>query len=159
VGRTALAAALALGVGLPLAVHAQSRRPPIASGKPKVDLVDTVGCVERKGGTPATWWLTSAANPKTTTVGFVTETDLESARSLPLGSNSFQLIGVADFLDAEALLQDPERSKFTTPATANATAQLRVGRKVLVKGLFLDTDGQKRINLTQVISLAEVCGS
>jgi hypothetical protein len=157
--RTVLAATFAVGFGLSLVAHAQTRRPPIASGKPKVDLVETVGCVERKSGTPVTWWLTSAANPKTTTVGFVTVTDVESARSLPLGNNSFQLIGVDDFLDAEALLQDPERSKFTTPETANATAQLRVGRKVLVKGLFIEADGQKRINLTQVISLADACGS
>jgi hypothetical protein len=157
--RTALAAALAVGFGLPLAIHAQARRPPIASGKPKVELVDIVGCVERKAGSPDTWWLTNAASPKTTTVGFVTATDVDSAKSLPLGSNSFLLLGAVDFLDAEAVVKDPERSKFTTPATANATAQLRAGRKVLVKGLLLDGEGEKRINLTQVVSLADACGS
>lgn len=107
----------------------------------------------------ATWWLTSAAPPKTTTVGFVTAKDVDSAKGLPLGSNSFLLIGAVDFLDADALVKDPERLKFTTPATANGTAQLKAGRKVLVKGLLLDSEGEKRINLTQVISLADVCGS
>ena len=157
--RTALAAALAVGFGWPLVVQAQARRPPIASGKPKVDLVDTIGCVERKDGNPVAWWLTRAAPPKTTAVGFVTASDVDSAKSLPLGTNSFLLIGAVDFLDPDALVQDPERSKFTTPATANGTAQLRAGRKVFVKGLLLDADGQKRINLTQVISLADACGS
>jgi hypothetical protein len=139
-------------------LHAQAR-PPIAAGKPKVDLVDVVGCVERKGGAPDTWWLRNAANPKVTTVGFVTASDVESAKNLSLGANSFELIGVVDFLDRETLLHDPDRSKFVTPETANATGQLRAGRKVLVKGLLLDADGHKRINLTQVISLAETCGS
>ncbi|OFW24726.1 MAG: hypothetical protein A3H97_20105 [Acidobacteria bacterium RIFCSPLOWO2_02_FULL_65_29] len=157
--RATWAAALGIGFGLSLAPHAQTRRPPIASGKPKVDLVETVGCVDRKAGNPVTWWLTRAADPRITTAGFVTTTDVESAKSLPLGTNALQLIGVSDFVDAEALLQEPERSRFTTSETANATGQLRAGRKVLVKGLFIEADGQKRINLTQVISLAAICGS
>jgi hypothetical protein len=157
--RTALAVAFAVGLGFLPVLHAQARRPPIAVGKPKVDLVDVVGCVERTAGVAGAWWLRNAATPKVTTVGFVTATDVESAKSLPLGANSFELIGVTDFLDPDALLQDPDRSKFVKPESANATGQLRPGRKVLVKGLILEADGQKRINLTQVIGLADACGT
>ena len=100
-----------------------------------------------------------SASPKTTTAGFVTAKDVDSAKSLPLGSNSFLLIGAVDFLDADALVKIQSDRNSRRLRRRMATAQLRAGRKVLVKGLLLDGEGQKRINLTQVISLADVCGS
>ena len=77
--------------------------------------------------------------------------------TLSLGSNAYQLIGVADFLDKDGLLQEGQRSQFTTRDTANASGQLRAGRKVIVKGLLIDADGQRRINLTQVVSVSDTC--
>lgn len=146
-----------IGCGLPLTLHAQRGRG--ATGeKPKVDIVQSVGCAERKGGTPESWWLTRAADPRVVGPGMFNTTQVEEARKVALGSQLFQLIGVADFLDAEGLLKSDQRKEFTTKETANATGQLRTGHRVLVKGLLIEGADQKRINLLTVIGLAETCG-
>ena len=74
-----------------------------------------------------------------------------------MGDRDFQLVGVADFLDAESLLEWGERSEFTTAEQANATGELRERRTVLVKGLLIEADPTSRINLLAVVGLAEEC--
>lgn len=166
INRTAVAAALAIGCCLPLVAEAQRGRG--ATGeKPKVDVVQTVGCAERKSGSPPggsgprseleTWWLNRAADPRVSPPGMFNTTQVDEARSATLGSNVFQLIGVADFLDSEGLLKSGRRKEFTTPETANATGQLRSGRKVLVKGLLIEGGDQKGINLLSVIAVGDAC--
>ena len=86
---------------------------------------------------------------------------MEKAKGATLGTNVFRLIGETDFLSVEELLKSGERSRFTTADTANASGQLRAGRKVLVKGLLVvsgDAGGEQRINLMSVVSLADSCG-
>ncbi len=156
--RTVFAAALAIGCGLPLMVHAQRGQQPATGEKPKVDIVQSVGCVERESGDPETWWLKRAAEPKVTQAGMSSTRQIEEAKSVALGTHVFQLIGVADFLDTEGLLRSGQRTQFTTPETANATGQLREGHKVLVKGLLIEAADQKRINLMAVIALTDTCG-
>ena len=160
-GRTAGCVSIGvLLVGLGPNLSAQRGRQGGASPreKPKVDVVQSVGCVERKSGDTETWWLTRAADPRPAPPGVFSTGQIDAARQAPLGANAFQLIGVADFLDADGLLKSGRRSEFTTPQTANATGVLGDGRKVLVKGMLIDAGEGKRINLLTTIRLADSCG-
>ena len=152
-----LASALALLFGLSWVAGAQRGRQGGTGEKPKVDVVQSVGCVERRTGAPDTWWVGRATDPTPGQAGIFSTAQVEAAKSVRLGANTFQLIGVADFLDTDGLLRSSQRREFTTPETANATGQLREGRKVLVKGLLIDSD-VKRINLLAVIALSDSCG-
>jgi len=155
--RAVFVAALCGAIVLPWNVHAQRRRQEASAGKPAVDIVQSIGCVERTAGSPPTWWLSKAADARVTPTGFFNATEVAEAKGLALGQGRFQLIGVADFLDAEGLLQQGKRSEFTTRETANATAQLIEGHKVVVKGLLIEVGTEKRINLMTVVSIADSC--
>jgi hypothetical protein len=154
--RTARAAAVAAVLVIPLSpLGAAPQRGRGASGeKPKVDIVQTVGCAERKSDV---WWLTRAAEPRATTGGIFNSNQVEAAKGTGLGSQSFQLVGTADFVDPEELLRTGQRKEFTTPENVNATGQLRAGRKVLVKGLLVPAADVTRINILSVVALADSC--
>ena len=152
----ATAAAAVIGFGLPATLDAQRGRGGRGGEKPTVDIVQTVGCAERKGGNPETWWLNNAADARVAPPGTFNSNQVDQAKGATLGSAVFQLIGVADFLDSESLLKSGRRKEFTTQETVNATGELRHGRKVLVKGLLIEGD-QKRINLLAVIGLSDNC--
>jgi hypothetical protein len=136
---------------------AQRGRQSNSGEKPAVDVVQSVGCVERRDGNPETWWLTKAVDPRVAQPGIFSTGQIETARGGSLGANTFQLVGVADFLDTEGLLKAGRRREFTTPQNANATGEIRPGRKVLVKGMFITSGETKRINLLNVIGLADSC--
>lgn len=125
---------------------------------PAVEVVHTVGCAERRGG-DADWWLVRAAEPEPTRVGVFNVVEVDAAKSRPLGDHEFRLIGVPEFLGAEALLRAADRGLFTNPDQANATGELRDGRTVLVKALLIDTDPPPRLNLLAVVGLADACGT
>ena len=154
--RTVLALTVVLAATWPMAVHGQ--RPGASDPEPQVEIVQTVGCAERRNGEAVTWWLTRAAEPEVTRRGVFNATQVEEAKDTAPGSREFQLIGVADFLDAESLLAWGERAKFTTAEQVNATAELGEGRWVLVKGLLIEADPSPRINLLAVVGLADDCG-
>jgi hypothetical protein len=180
VSRIAVAAALAIGLGTARGsdvgptfrsgdaraearaysrLAAQRGREGGPAEKPKVEIVQTVGCAERKSGSEnPTWWLVRAADPRGAPAAMFSSTQIEAAKNAAPGTQVFQLIGVADFLDTEGLLGSGQRKEFTTPETANATGALRQGHKVLVKGLLIDAANPKRINLLAVIGLADTCG-
>ncbi len=150
--------ALAIGVvtALTTTLAAQDRSP--ARTQPQVEMVQTTGCVEQRpdGG----WWLTRAAEAEVTRPGVFNHVQVDEVRdALAPGTNEFQLVGVADFLDADGLLATRGRTEFTTPDQANATGELRPGRTVLVKGLLIEDDDLSRINLTAVVGLSDTCGS
>ena len=126
--------------------------------EPQVDIVQTVGCVEMRNDDAATWWLTRAADPTQTRAGVFNENQVEEAKEEALGTGEFQLIGVAEFLDAESLLRFGDRAQFTTADQVNATNELREGRTVLVKGLLIEEGALARINLLAVVGLADTCG-
>ncbi len=147
---------LAAATAFPLAAageQARARRP-----EPQVEFVQTVGCVERRAGDASTWWLTRAAEPTVTRAGVFNEVQVGEARETALGDGEFRLIGFADFLTPEGLLNFGDRALFTDPDQINASGELRPGRTVLVKGLLIETDGESRINLTSVVGLADACG-
>jgi hypothetical protein len=147
------AAALLVGVAV-RATNGQQSRGETPAQKPKVDIVQSVGCAERKSGQ---WWLTRATQAKASEGSFFNAIEVEEVRRLALGTNTYQLIGVADFLDTDGLLREGQRSQFTTRETANASGQLREGRKVVVKGLLIVASERPRINLTQVVSVSGTC--
>jgi hypothetical protein len=155
---TTAAAWLAVGLSLSTVVAAQRNRGAASGEKPAVDVVQTLGCVDQRAGTPETWWLRQAAEPRVVQPGVFAVAQVDSARGAALGSQAFQLIGVADFLDVDGLLKSGHRSEFTTPQNANATGALRPGRKVLVKGMLITTSDPKRINLLNVVALTDSCG-
>ena len=155
--RTALTAGLLVAAtAFPLAAaggqQARPRRP-----EPQVQFVQTVGCVERRTRVESTWWLTRAAEPTVARAGVFNEVQVGEARETAFGDGEFRLIGFADFLTPEGLLNFGDRALFTDPDQINASGELRPGRTVLVKGLLIETDGESRINLTSVVGLADAC--
>ncbi len=157
-GGAAVACAALLGVMLSFPTVVTGQRGRAASGeKPAVDIVQTAGCVEQRTGSPETWWLQKAVEPRVVQPGVFSVAQVNTARAAAAGSQTFQLIGVADFLDVDGLLKSGRRSEFTTRQNANATGELRPGRKVLVKGMLITASDPKRINLLNVVSLADSC--
>jgi len=152
-------AALALWPGVLPAVDAATPHPqtPQARRTPQVEMVQAVGCVEQRTGN--NWWLTRASEPEVSPPGVFNQVQVDAVlAALALGTREFELVGVADFLDAEGLLAIGNRADFTSPDQVNATGELRQGRTVLVKGLLIEADGVSRVNLTTVVGLAERCG-
>lgn len=129
---------------------------PSAPVKPQVDIVQTVGCIERRGAGGEQWWLIHAAPPTVTREGVFTTRDVEAAKEVRRGTRDFRLVGEADYLDREQLLRSQNRAEFTRPEQANAAGALREGRTVLVKGLLIKGD-EERINLLAVTPLADAC--
>jgi hypothetical protein len=154
--RTVRVAALLTAALYPLV--SQGQPPAAGTEDPKVDIVQTVGCVEQRSDTDVTWWLTHAADPEVASPGPFEDPQVDDARSQETGSREFHLIGVAEFVDAATLLASGDRALFTTADQVNATNELRQGRFVLVKGLLIDADGNARINLLSVVGLADTCG-
>ena len=120
--------------------------------KSAVDMVASVGCATKDD---ETWTLTQASEPISTGAPFSSREEIEEASGIPLGSGAYVLIGVADFLAPEELLDEFQRAEFTSVDSVNSTGALADGHRILVKGLFIEN---QRINLTSVIGLTERCG-
>ena len=120
--------------------------------KPTIDIVSSIGCATQDG---ATWTLTRASDPVVSEVPFASAAEIEEAQSTSLGSNTYTLVGVADFLAIDGLLDQFQRAEFTARESVNSTGSLVTGHRVLVKGLFIEN---QRVNLTSVISVADSCG-
>lgn len=152
----AIGAAYLWSGGLLAAEGSAGQQTSPARPKPQVEMVQAVGCVEPRGA--STWWLTRASEPEVSPPGMFNRVQVDAVlAALKLGSLEFQLVGVADFLDADGLLATGNRADFTEPDQVNATGELREGRTVLVKGLLIKADDVSRINLTTVVGLAETC--
>ncbi len=155
--RTAFAVGLMMATAWSATVQGQFGGLTARLKDPQVQIVQTVGCVEQRGDDAGGWWLTRAAEPTVVKPGVFDETQVEEANDTAPGSREFQLIGVAEFLDAKSQLEWGDRAEFTTADQVNATNELREGRTVLVKGLLIDPDGDARINLLSVVGLADTC--
>ena len=88
---------------------------------------------------------------------YSSDSEIEEAQTVSLGSNRFQLIGVAEFLDVEGLLDQFQRADFTARESVNSTGQLKAQHKLLIKGLYIQDADPSRINITSVIVLADSC--
>src|SRR5262245_4047552 len=110
-----------------------------------------VGCAARTSE-PHIWDLTRAGGRVESSRAGITTTEKDQLAKQPLGPNTYQLIGVADFVDAATSRTIGDRAKILTPARVNATGMLVSGHKVAVKGLLIDAS-PPRINLTSVVDL------
>jgi hypothetical protein len=123
--------------------------------KPTVPLVSAVGCAQRTA--EGAWTLTNASDPVEVRVLFMSAKEVEAGRKQALGTNRYTLIGTPEFLTKDELLKSGQRAEFTRPEVANATGQLQHGRKLLVKGLLITAQNERRLNLVAVQQLADIC--
>jgi hypothetical protein len=123
--------------------------------QPQAPLVTVVGCVARTptGGR----MLTSASPPHVSTIVHADAGEIQTAASVAGGPAVYQLIGTADFGSRDELLGQAQRRLFTRPDTANATGELRPGRRVAVKALLVDGSMGRTLNLLSVQPIADTC--
>ena len=150
-----VAAAASTAAAWPTAALAQGEA--AAKTKPQVEIVQTLGCAEQRDDGATGWWLVRAVDPEVSRAGVFNVDQVAEAKETALGTGEYELIGVADFLDADSLLKSGDRAQFTTPEQVNATGELSAGHRVLVKGLLIEAEPAKRINLLAVLGLADRC--
>ncbi|OLC80188.1 MAG: hypothetical protein AUJ01_14395 [Acidobacteria bacterium 13_1_40CM_3_65_5] len=114
-------------------------------------IVVVVGCAG-KTAAPHIWELKQAGARLESSRAGITTSEKDQLAKQPLGQNTYQLIGVADFVDAQTSASIGDRAKILTPSRVNATGMLVSGHKVAVKGLLIDAS-PPRINLTSVVDL------
>ena len=149
--RVAIAWAAVTLVVVPAVTRANGQRPATA-GTP---VVLVVGCA-RQSARPYIWELTQAgAADESRRLGITTEEKAQLG-TRRLGQNTYQLIGVADFVDVETSRQIGVRGEILAPSRVNTTAMLVSGHRVAVKGLYIDGT-PARINLTSVVDLGRSC--
>lgn len=144
--------AFAVGCALVATIGAQQRD----LSKPTVELVSVIGCAGL-GSTPSDWTLTSATEATVVESPFTSTQEVEDAGTKALGTDTYRLIGTAEFVSTEQLLSQGQRTEFTAEESVNATGQLSDGHKVVVKGLLILAEDEKRINVTSVQSLSDTC--
>ncbi len=154
--RAVFVLALVMATAWPTAALAQ-REGAAKTSEPQVEIVQTLGCAEQRDDGATGWWLVRAVDPEVSRAGVFNINQVDEAKETALGTGEYELIGVADFLDADSLLESGKRAQFTTPEQVNATGELRAGRTVLVKGLLIEAEPAKRINLLAVVGLADRC--
>ena len=151
VARMSACAAIAL-------VVASSRARTLAQSltmPPKAPVVALVGCAGRSAS-PHIWNLSHASQRTESPRAGITANERERFGKRALGQGVYQLIGVADFVDAETSRTIGARRDILPPARVNATGMLVSGHKVAVKGLFIE-GSPPRINLTSVVDLGVEC--
>jgi hypothetical protein len=123
--------------------------------QPTVPIVLAAGCASR---TPdGTWTLASASALRRSSIVHADAREFEEARRLPIGTARYRLIGTAEFASVDDLLSTGQRAQFTTAETANATGQLRDGRRVAVKALLIAAAQEQRLNLLSVQPVSDSC--
>jgi hypothetical protein len=127
--------------------------PPLPVERPRSPVVVVVGCAS-ESAEPHIWTLSRASTRTESDRPGLTTTDKTQLAGRPLGRDSYQLIGIADFVDAATAARIGIRGKLLSPARMNTTGMLATGHKVAVKGLYID-GSPPRINLTSVADLGE----
>jgi len=123
----------------------------LPGGQVRAPLVMLVGCAAATTQ-PQIWDLTRAGAHTESSRAGITASEKDQLARQPLGQDAYQLIGVADFVDAQTSRAIGDRGAVLTPPRVNATGMLVSGHKVGVKGLFIDAS-PPRINLTSVVDL------
>jgi hypothetical protein len=143
-------AALALAI-VPAFVRADVQGP-VFAGAP---VVLVVGCA-RESAQPHIWALIQAGDRAESSRPGITTAEKAQLATRPLGQNTYQLIGVADFVDGETSRKIGVRGEILSPSRVNTTAMLVSGHRVAVKGLYIEGT-PARINLTSVVDLDRSC--
>jgi hypothetical protein len=123
--------------------------------RPKSPVVLAVGCA-RAGAQTNTWILSHAGERTESPRPGITTDEMKQLPARPLGDNTYELIGVADFVDPDTSRTIGVRGQILTRSRVNATGMLASGHKVAVKGLLIQGP-QPRINLTSVADLGPRC--
>lgn len=134
---------------------AQGQGQPAAPPPPTSPLVLVVGCAQ-KGTQPHVWRLTNVGERSIAPQPAISGEEQAAVSGRPLGSDTYDLVGVADFVPPEASVQIGDRGDILTSERANATGALTPGHKVAVKGLYI-AGKPGRINVTSVVRLAPAC--
>lgn len=124
--------------------------------KARSPMVLVVGCA-RQTAQPHIWTLAQAGDRVETKQPAIAAAEKTELAPRDLGSNSYQLIGVADFVDTETSRKIGARGAILPPGRVNTTGALVDGRKVAVKGLYIE-GSPPRINLTSVADLGSCDG-
>jgi hypothetical protein len=122
---------------------------------PKSPVVLAVGCA-RPGAQPNIWILSHVGERSEASRPGITTEEKEQLLQRPLGQDAYELIGVADFVDADTSRTIGVRGEILSRSRVNATGMLSNGHRVGVKGLFIQ-GSPPRINLTSVVDLASQC--
>jgi hypothetical protein len=88
----------------------------------------------------------------------VTKDEKEAAAKQAAGSDTFELVGVADFVSPEQALKFETRKALYPVERVNSTAALAPNHRVAAKGVWIPGT-PNRINLTSVVVLEESCGA
>jgi hypothetical protein len=121
----------------------------------KTPVVTIVGCAMATAE-PHVWTLTRAGELTPASTAGITNQEKQELPKRPIGRATYQLIGVADFVDSETAQRIGLRAKLFPPTRMNTTAQLINGHKVAVRGLYIEGK-PARVNLTSVLDLSPEC--
>jgi hypothetical protein len=138
-------------------------------------MTTVVGCVA-PGNSPVMWRMTSAAKlppvaqkeearaegVSAEAAAFrvshnVLKDEKDAAAKLPVGSDTFELVGVADFVAPDQALDFDTRKQLYPIERVNSTGALAPNRRVAAKGVWIP-GSPARVNLTSVVVLSESCG-
>ena len=87
----------------------------------------------------------------------MTKDEKEAAAKQTAGTDTFELVGVADFVSPEQALQFETRKALYPVERINSTGALAPNHRVAAKGVWIP-GSPNRINLTSVVVLGESCG-
>ena len=150
-GRTSIACAALLMTPMPRLQAVQQR----TANRPVAPVVVVVGCAAETAQ-PHIWTLSHAGErSESLRAGIAAEEKAQLAARL-LGRDTYQLIGVADFVDVDRSRKIGVRGDILPPSRVNATGVLAAGHKIAVKGLYIQAS-PPRINLTSVVDLGRSC--
>ncbi len=102
------------------------------AGTPKLKLVQAVGCLVRSES--QAWMLHRASSPVVTTGQSTSAAELRQSATIPLGSQTYRLLGVDEF--------GPQRAG---------------AHKVAVKGVLIKDANDSRLNVTSLQTVAGAC--
>src|SRR6266511_2510662 len=150
-GRTGGMGRMGTCAAIAIAVTGSSARTLVAQQTmpAKAPVVALVGCAG-PGAWPHVWNLSHASQRTESSRAGISTVEREQFGRRALGQGVYQLIGVADFVDADTSRTIGERRDILPPARVNATGMLVGGHKVAVKGLYIE-GSPPRINLTSVV--------
>ena len=121
----------------------------------KTPVVTVVGCAATTSE-PHIWALTRAGELTPSSTAGITSQEKRELQKRPMGRGTYQLIGVADFVDPEQARRIGLRAKLFSSSRVNTTGLLIDGHKVAIKGLYIEGK-PARINLTSVVDLGPGC--
>jgi hypothetical protein len=88
----------------------------------------------------------------------VTKEEKEAAAKQAAGADTFELVGVADFVSPQEALKFETRKSLYPVERVNSTGALAPNRRVAAKGVWIPGT-PNRINLTSVVVLDDTCGT